>query len=76
MALAMQMKEKKMKQQNDIKANRIYMNQMVERAEAEKVKQNDLEEQKKNKIKANQKFLLDQMISSGSPSAAQTINSS
>ena len=71
MALAMQMKEKQMKQQNDAKANRIYMNQMVERAEAEKVKQNDLEDQKKKKILANQKFLIDQMFSSGSPSAAK-----
>ena len=44
MALAMQMKEKQMKQQNDQKANRIYMHQMVERAEAEKVKQNNLDD--------------------------------
>ena len=44
MALAMQMKEKQMKQQNDQKANRIYMNQMVERAEADKVKQHGLDD--------------------------------
>ena len=78
MALAMQMKEKQMKQQNDIKANRIYMNQMVERAENDRKKQSNLDDQRKQKVMANQKFLIDQMLSSGSPIAAvsKTINSS
>ena len=78
MALAMQMKEKQMKQQNDVKANRIYMNQMVERAENDRKKQSNLDDQRKQKIIANQKFLIDQMLSSGSPIAAvsKTINSS
>ena len=68
--LAGQVREKRMREENDQQTNKNYMNQQLLRTEEENTKVRDAEKQRKQKMFENQQFLLDQMRANPTPSGA------
>ena len=55
------MREKRMREENDARANKSYMHRWAEKAEEENKRRAQAEDQRKQKALANQQFLRDQM---------------
>lgn len=59
--LTNQVREKRLREENDARANKSYMNRWVERTDEENKKLSLQEKARKDKMLANQQFLRDQM---------------
>ena len=57
--LTNQVREKRMREENDARANKSYMNRWIERADEDNKNRQNKDHERKQKILANQQFLRD-----------------